>query len=190
MPGWLAMIIYTTPDDSVDDIWTKKGLISVRNFEARAKGDPNFKKSCVANPAPDGAVDIVFCNNAASWNSPLSLFPNPNNLENMTEFEIKKVLTDTIANPVLWNKGYAPFFGNEVTLTNPKVKYMRAISNHAGPIKDGTKRYENINDEKSEQAKIVTEFQKSMRDWSEDGEVQFEGVKVKIFGGLLIGVYF
>ena len=37
MPGWLAMIIYTTPDDSVDDIWTKKGLISVRNFEARAK---------------------------------------------------------------------------------------------------------------------------------------------------------
>lgn len=67
---------------------------------------------------------------------------------------------------------------------------MRAITNHAGPIKDGTKRYENINDEKLEQAKIVTEFQKSMRDWSEDGEAVFEGVKVKIFGGLLIGVYF
>lgn len=29
-----------------------------------------------------------------------------------------------------------------------------------------------------------------MRDWSESGEAQYEGVKVKIFGGLLIGVYF
>lgn len=29
-----------------------------------------------------------------------------------------------------------------------------------------------------------------MRDWSESGEKKYEGVKVKIFGGLLIGVYF
>ena len=58
----------------------------------------------------------------------------------------------------MWNKFYAPFFGNEVTAANPKVKYMRSITNHAGPIKDGTKRYENINDEKQEQAKIPTEF--------------------------------
>ena len=85
MPGWLAMIIYTVPNDSVDDIWTKTGLISVRNFENSIKADPNFKKSCVADPAPDGAVDIVFCNEAAALNSPLNLFPNANNLENMTE---------------------------------------------------------------------------------------------------------
>ena len=51
MPDWLAMIIYTVPDDSVDDIWTQKGLISIRNFETRAKADPNFKKSCVATAA-------------------------------------------------------------------------------------------------------------------------------------------
>ena len=29
-----------------------------------------------------------------------------------------------------------------------------------------------------------------MRDWSESGEVMYEDVEVKIFGGLLIGVYF
>ena len=39
MPGWLAMMIYTVPNDSVDDIWTKAGLISVRNFENKVKND-------------------------------------------------------------------------------------------------------------------------------------------------------
>ena len=150
MPGWTAMVIYSVPNDSVDDIWTKAGLISIRNFETKAHADPNFIKSCVANPAPDGAVDIVYCDNAKSLASPLALFSDPYDLENMTEGEIKEVLTDAIANTVAWNKGYAAFFGNEVTAANPKVKYMRSVTYHAGPIRDGTKRYLNIEDERPE----------------------------------------
>ena len=43
------MSIYTVPSDSVDDIWTKKGLIAVRNFETKALADENFKKTCIAD---------------------------------------------------------------------------------------------------------------------------------------------
>ena len=39
MPGWTSMSIYTTPNDSVDEIWSKAGLIAVRNFETRALAD-------------------------------------------------------------------------------------------------------------------------------------------------------
>ena len=85
MPGWTAMIIYTQPNDSVDDIWTKSGLISVRNFEAKAIKEPNYLKSCVADPVPGGGEDEVVCNTDKSLLTPLSLFPDPNNIENMTE---------------------------------------------------------------------------------------------------------
>ena len=49
MPGWTSMSIYTVPSDSVDDIWTKKGLIAVRNFENKALADENFLKTCIAD---------------------------------------------------------------------------------------------------------------------------------------------
>ena len=42
MPGWTAMIIYTLPNDSVDDIWTKAGLISIREFERKVLSDAGF----------------------------------------------------------------------------------------------------------------------------------------------------
>ena len=98
------------------------------------------------------------------------MFSDPNNLENMTEAEIDKVLTDAIANTVVWSKVWSGLFGNEVTAANPKVKFMRSIWSHNGPIRDGTKRYKNIQDKKSEQAEVVTDFQKNMRDWSESGD--------------------
>ena len=129
MPEWTAMIVYTIPDDTVDDIWTKAGLISARNFEAKALTDPNYLKSCVADPVPGGAEDEVACNTDKSLLTPLSLFTDPNNLENMTEQQIKKVLTDALANPITW-QFYAAFFGNEVTVASPKVKYMRSLTYH------------------------------------------------------------
>ena len=92
------MIIYTVPDDSVDDIWTKAGLISIREFERKVLADADFKKSCVANPAPGGSIDTVFCDNAKSLFTPLSILPDKNNLETMTEQQVKQVLIDTMAN--------------------------------------------------------------------------------------------
>ena len=142
MPDWTAMIIYTTPNDSVDDIWTKAGLISVRNFETKALADPGFRKSCVADPAPGGGIDTVVCNIPKSLFTPLSLIPNPSSLESMTEAQIKKILTDAIANTATWGKVWSGLFGNEVTAANPKVKYMRSITSHSGPIRDSSgKRY-------------------------------------------------
>ena len=55
------MSIYTVPSDSVDDIWTKKGLIAVRNFETKALADENFKKTCIADQNATGNV-VGVCN--------------------------------------------------------------------------------------------------------------------------------
>ena len=61
MPSWTSMSIYTVPSDSVDDIWTKKGLIAVRNFETKALADENFKKTCIADQNATGNV-VGVCN--------------------------------------------------------------------------------------------------------------------------------
>ena len=85
MPGWTSMSIYTVPNDSVDDIWTKKGLIAVRNFETKALADENFKKTCVGNLDAAASTETVVCDIGKSLFTPLSMFTNPNNIENMTE---------------------------------------------------------------------------------------------------------
>ena len=79
------MSIYTVPSDSVDDIWTKKGLIAVRNFETKALADENYKKTCISDSALGGSAEVVACNHAKSLFTPLSMFPDKNNIENMTE---------------------------------------------------------------------------------------------------------
>ena len=63
MPEWTAMVIYTVPNDSVTSIWTKAGLISVREFERKILADKDYKNTCIANAAPGGGVDTVTCNN-------------------------------------------------------------------------------------------------------------------------------
>ena len=149
MPGWTSMSIYHSPD-SVDDIWTKAGLIAVRNFETKALADANFRKTCVGDPAPGGGTDTMVCNIGKSLFTPLGMFTNPANIENMSEADIKKVLTDAIANTAVWGKVWSGLFGNEVTAASPKVKFMRSVWSHNGPIRDGTKRYKNIQDKKSD----------------------------------------
>ena len=100
------------------------------------------------------------------------------------------MLTDAIANTAVWGKVWSGLFGNQITAANPKVNYMRSVWSHHGPIRDGTKRYKNIKDEKTKQAKVVTEFQKNMRDWGLSSDAKWEDIEVKVFGGLIIGVYF
>ena len=143
------MSIYHSPD-SVDDIWTKAGLIAVRNFETKALADANFRKTCIGDPAPGGGTDTMVCNLGKSLFTPLSMIPNPLNLENMSEADIKKALTDKIANTAEWSKVWSGLFGKEVTAASPKVKFMRSVWSHNGPIRDGAKRYKNINDNKKD----------------------------------------
>ena len=57
------MIIYTVPNDSVKSIWTKAGLISIREFERKLLADKDFKKTCIAKAAPGGGTDTVVCDN-------------------------------------------------------------------------------------------------------------------------------
>ena len=78
------MIIYTLPNDSVKDIWTKAGLISIREYERKVVADADYQKTCVARKAPGGYTDTVLCDKSALL-TPLSLIPNSNNLENMTD---------------------------------------------------------------------------------------------------------
>lgn len=99
------------------------------------------------------------------------------------------MLTDALADTATWGKVWSNLFGNEVTAASPKVKYMRSVWSHAGPIKDGSKRYRNIKDDKSKQSEVLTDFQKNMRDWSESGDTQFADVEVKIFGNNILNVY-
>ena len=55
------MIIYTVPNDSVKDIWTKTGLISIREYERKVKADADYQKTCIARPGPGGNTETVFC---------------------------------------------------------------------------------------------------------------------------------
>lgn len=84
MPEWNSMSIYEAPA-GVDSIWTKAGLTAIRNFESKAIADENFKKTCIADPAPGGGVDTVVCNLQKSVYSPLGLFDDPSQIDSMTE---------------------------------------------------------------------------------------------------------
>ena len=63
MDEWTAMIIYTVPNNSVKSIWTKAGLISIREFERKLLADKDFKKTCIAKTAPGGVTDTGVCDN-------------------------------------------------------------------------------------------------------------------------------
>lgn len=76
----------------------------------------------------------------------------------MTEQEIKDVLQTAISSTVQWRKVYSSFFGIEVTASSLDVKYMRSLTNHAGPIKEGSKRYNDVKDNTEEQEEVVTRF--------------------------------
>ena len=57
-----------------------------------------------------------------------------------------------------WRKIYSNFFGIEVTASSLDVKYMRSLSNHAGPIREGTKRYNDVKDNLEEQEEVPTRY--------------------------------
>ena len=62
MPEWTAMIIYTVPNESVKSIWTKAGLISIREFEKKLLANKDYKNTCIAETA-SSSLDTVVCNN-------------------------------------------------------------------------------------------------------------------------------
>ena len=67
---------------------------------------------------------------------------------------------------------------------------MRSILSQAGPVKDGDKRYSNISEDETEQDKVQTEFQKSLRDRAESGDERYAKIKTRVFGRLLFDVLF
>ena len=61
MPEWTGMIIYTVPNESVKSIWTKAGLISIREFERKVLANVDFKNTCIRDEALGGGVDTDLC---------------------------------------------------------------------------------------------------------------------------------
>lgn len=52
---WTIMLVYSQPedsDDSVTNMWTKKSLISIREFEKDVRLVNGFTQVCLAEPVP------------------------------------------------------------------------------------------------------------------------------------------
>lgn len=67
---------------------------------------------------------------------------------------------------------------------------MRTIIAGAGPIKDGSTRYKDVKDDPSQQDKVATEFQKSLRSLANSGADKYTNVRRRVFASLLYTLYF
>ena len=167
----------------------------MREFEKDIKNDEDYSITCLAKIVPGGTIDDVECD-ANGFQSPLDFFvksgKDVENLETMSDEEIQEVLTEQVKDKKVW-KDYNPLFDNKVDFESSEkleVKYMRSLITQAGPIKDGDTRYESIKDNKADQALIATNFQKTLRSYSQSSDESYQVIKVDIFGRLLYDVIF
>ena len=45
--GWTSMLIYSPPSDSVENMWTKDVLMSIREFEKDTRAEEDWKSICL-----------------------------------------------------------------------------------------------------------------------------------------------
>lgn len=184
-PDWTVLLIYSPPDDdgSVTNMWTKEVLVSIREFEQDVLKSDEYKGTCLAVDQGDS-----FPCNPEGFLTVLDFFESPADLETYTDAQIQQALVDVIDDPKKW-KAYKSLFDNDVQ-ESKQVKMMRSILSQAGPVKDGDKRYSNISEDETEQDKVQTEFQKSLRDRAESGDERYAKIKTRVFGRLLFDVLF
>lgn len=133
---------------------------------------------------PGAAEDVVECD-AKSFQSALDLFGTDlAKLDTMTQAEIDQVFVDAFATEDEW------LFDIEANVEDKKVTYMRSILIGAGPVNDGTKRYDNTKDEPKLQNDFATEFQIKIRDLAEGDNARFAKLNKRILASLLYTVYF
>ena len=94
-----------------------------------------------------------------------------------------------MANQEVWS-AYSILFDIHISEENLKVRYLRSILASAGPIQEGDRRYESIDDNKMEQDEVATRFQLTLREISESGESRYSNIRARIFAPLIYGVHF
>ena len=97
-------------------------------------------------PVKEGEVDQVACHKTQSIQSPLSIIPDVEKLEFMTDEQILGVLDYAVRNEMIWNQ-LRLLLDKNVSKDNLKVTYMRTLLKIAGPIGGQKKRYESLEDD-------------------------------------------
>ena len=187
---WTVMFVYDLPSDdkSITNLWTQESLISIREFEKDVKKEEGYKKTCLAKPVSGAEEDVVQCV-TSGFASPLDLIPDPSNLENLNQEQLNVFLSQAIGDSSKW-KNYNAYFDTEVSASNLTVKFMRTILLAAGPIKDGSIRYDNLKDRSTDQDKFVTKFHKTLREITKKDNEKYKNVNVRIWGRLIYNVIF
>ena len=187
---WTVMFVYDLPSDdkSITNLWTQESLISIREFEKDVKKEEGYKQTCLAKPVSGAEEDVVQCV-TSGFASPLDLIPDPSNLENLNQEQLNVFLSQAIGDSSKW-KNYNAYFDTEVSASNLTVKFMRTILLAAGPIKDGSIRYDNLKDRSTDQDKFVTKFHKTLREITKKDNEKYKNVNVRIWGRLIYNVIF
>lgn len=164
-PDWTVLLVYNPLDgvSAANNVWNKDSLIAIREFENETRAKAGYKQTCQAVSMVADS-DVVTCSDR-SFITALDFFADSSILETLTQEQLNNVLLDAISGRITnirW-KDYKLLFANDVSIDNINVRLMRSIITQAGPIQDGTKRYENIKDESLAQDMFVTEFHKEIR---------------------------
>ena len=80
-PDWTVLLVYSSPDDTQINLWTKDVLIGIREFEKDIQVRDDYKQACLAKYEEEAMVGC----DSEGFLSALDFFPNPQDLENMTE---------------------------------------------------------------------------------------------------------
>ena len=127
-------------------MWTREGILAIRDLEAPIRSSPEFQQYCLADSdvqiptSPRKAVAPTYTDIKCarhSFRSPLDLlyFSGflPNDLETITQEELDGALHSAIQNPNTW-ENFKILFDAEVSAENLKVKYIRTQLIFAGPF--------------------------------------------------------
>ena len=119
------------------NMWTREGILAIRDLEAPIRSSPEFQKYCLADSdvriptSPRKRVAPTYTDIKCarhSFRSPLDLlyFSGflPNDLETITQEELDGALKAAIENPNTW-ENFKILFDAEVSVENLKVKYIR-----------------------------------------------------------------
>ena len=134
-------------------MWTRNGLIAIRDLEAPIRGSPELKEFCWADQdavvpqSPRHELNPTYTDvkcGDASFLSPLDMLYffglTPNSLETISQDQLDNALISAIENPAIWNN-FKHLFDKRVNRDNIVVEYIRTQLIMAGPFQYKTGEY-------------------------------------------------
>lgn len=156
---WTTFFLYNARENE-KSIWNKQDLIAIRDLENQVKRDHRFQSTCMSSVImqPDGNTPVIddfgevktVCDYQTAFRSVLDLFPmivkrHPDELEDMTLYEIEKTLTIAMASEQIW-RSYGGLFDKDMNMRNRNARFVRSMVLLAGPLDIDGIRYKNIED--------------------------------------------